>query len=84
MNKAMKEYLGIVPATDEEMIVYYEVENAFDTENDDSEYQKFVDLMYEEDLDDLLKNRVKNPELKALLRKNHLTMKKACIWYFIG
>lgn len=80
MNEAMKEYLGITPATEEEIAIYHEVEEAFSLEE---EYEKFLDLMYEEDLGDLLKNKVKSPELKALLRKNHLTMKKACTWYFI-
>jgi predicted methyltransferase MtxX (methanogen marker protein 4) len=83
MNEAMKEYLGIVPANDEEVAMYHEVEEAFDLEEDEEDYEKFVDLMHKEELDDLLKNKVKNPELKALLRKKHLTMEKACTWYFI-
>ena len=68
-------------ATPEEVIMYKKVEKAF--ENDEETYDHMISLNSQEDLGDLLKNRVKGEELKKILRSHKITMKEFCTWYFI-
>ena len=67
-------------ATEEEMAIYNKVENAFG----DDKIEEFFDLICEEELDDLLKNRVRGEEAKAIMKAKGLTAKEVCTWYFIG
>lgn len=77
----MLEYYGVCPATPEEIAMYKKVERAFD--NDEEAYERMLDLNLQEDLGDLLKNRVRGEELKKILRSHKITMKEFCTWYFI-
>ena len=67
-------------ATEEEMAIYNKVENAFG----DDEIEEFFDLISEEELGDLLKNKVRGEEAKAIMKTKGLTAKEVCTWYFIG
>lgn len=66
-------------ATAEEIAIYEKVERAF--ENADL-FDEVFDLLDEEEMADLLANRVKGESLKAILKACDLTEKEFCVWYF--
>ena len=67
-------------ATEEEMAIHNKVENAFD----DEAIEEFFNMVCEEEISDLLKNKIRNEETKAILKAKGLTIKEVCTWYFIG
>ena len=62
-------------ATAKEVKIFEKVDNALTDE--------LVELIQEEDLDDLLKYSIKNPEVVKAIEALGLTVKEVCIWYFI-
>ena len=66
--------------TDEEMAIYNKVEEAFD----DEEIEEFFNSVAEEEIEDLLKNRIRNANTKAIIKAKGLTVSEVCTWYFIG
>lgn len=67
-------------ATEEEMAVYEKVENAFD----DEAMEDFFDLIADEDMDDLLDNKIVSPVALAIINEKGLTVEEVCTWYFIS
>ena len=68
--------IGIREATEKEVEVFERVDGLL---TDD-----LVDLVFEEDLSDLLKNRIKNQDLKHSIKSLGLTVEEVCIWYFMN
>ena len=66
--------------TDEEMAIYNKVEEAFD----DEEIEEFFNSVAEEEIEDLLKNRIRNANTNAIIKAKGLTVSEVCTWYFIG
>lgn len=62
-------------ANGEEIATYNKVEDLMTDE--------MFDLIQEEDLDDLLKNRIVNPEILEWVETVGLTVEDICTWYFI-
>jgi uncharacterized protein YjgD (DUF1641 family) len=67
-------------ATAKEIATYEKVEKAF--ENADL-FDEVFDLLDEEEMTDLLANRVKGEDLKAILKACDLTEEEFCVWYFV-
>lgn len=77
MTQSMKEYIGIREATQEEIDAYNKVEAL-----DDDAWQRVSDLMYAEEIEDLIHNTIKNAELVQILTQYGITVAEACAWYF--
>ena len=66
--------------TEEEMAIYNKVEEAFE----DEEIEEFFNSIAEEEIEDLLKNKIRNTNTKATIKTKGLTISEVCTWYFIG
>jgi hypothetical protein len=62
-------------ANAEEIAIYNKVEDLMTDE--------MYDLITEEDLDDILENRIVNPEILEWIETAGLTVEDICTWYFI-
>ena len=67
-------------ATEEEMVIYNKVENAFG----DDEIEEFFNAVADEEISDLLKNKIRNANTVATIKAKGLTVAEVCTWYFIS
>ena len=61
-----------------EMKAFVKVENAIA-----NNWNEFTNLVFEEEVTNLLNNRIANPDLLAFIEKYGLTIEEVCIWYFM-
>ena len=62
-------------ANGEEIAIYNKIEDVMTDE--------MFDLIQDEDLDDILENRIVNPEILEWIETMGLTVEDVCTWYFI-
>ena len=67
---------GVRQATADEVKVFNKV--------DDRLTDELVDLVFDEELVDLLHNRIKNDELMKAIKSLGLTVEEVCLWYFMN
>lgn len=67
--------IGVRQATESEIVTFKKVDSLLTEE--------LVNLVFDEDLKDLLKNRIKNQDLKRSIKALGLTIEEVCTWYFM-
>lgn len=67
--------IGIRQATESEIVTFEKVDSLLTEE--------LVNLVFDEDLSDLLKNKIKNQDLKRSIKALGLTIDEVCTWYFM-
>ena len=73
-------YTGIRNATKKEIAIYNKVEALLTWEELDI---IFEEMNNEQTFDDLVKDKVNNEQLKAILKAHNITAKELSIWYFV-
>ena len=73
-------YTGVRNATKKEIAIYNKVEALLTWEELDVIFEELNDAQV---FDDLVKNKVNNEQLKAILKAHNITAKELSTWYFV-
>jgi hypothetical protein len=74
-SEKMYSNIGVRQATESEIVIFKKVDSLLTDE--------LASLVFDEDLSDLLKNKIKNQDLKRSIKALGLTIEEVCIWYFM-